>query len=96
MPKISTKVDVCAGHDACPPRAFSSSSPDCEVESQPVTRQGDSFEAHGCPDHPPHSAVVSRGFSTVEVNGRPVAYVGASVSCASPIVNTGRSTVTVG
>ena len=96
MPNVSTKVDVCSGHDACPPRSFSSWSADCEVENIPVTREGDSFQAHGCPVHPPHSAVVSAGFSTVEVNGRPVAYVGASVSCPSPIVAKGRGTVTVG
>ncbi len=96
MPKVSSKQDLCAGHDACPPRPFSTWSPDTEVENLPVTRQGDGFEPHGCPVHPPHGAVVSKGFVTVEVNGKPVAYVGASVSCASPIVATGRSTVTVG
>jgi uncharacterized Zn-binding protein involved in type VI secretion len=96
MPKVSTKVDVCSGHDACPPRAFSSWSPDTEIENIAVTREGDSFVPHGCPVHVPHSAVVSAGYSTVEVNNKPVAYVGASVSCPSPIVATGRATVTVG
>ncbi|HHH29582.1 MAG TPA: hypothetical protein ENK57_14720 [Polyangiaceae bacterium] len=96
MPRVSTKVDVCSGHDACPSRPFSSWSPDTEVENIPVTREGDSFQPHGCAVHPPHSAVVSAGSPTVEVNGRRVAYVGASVSCPSPIVATGRSTVTVG
>lgn len=96
MPFVSTKADVCAGHDACAPRPFASASPDVEVGNVAVTRQGDAFIPHGCPDHPPHGAVVASGFSTVEVNGRPVAYAGAAVSCASPVVATGDGTVTVG
>lgn len=96
MPKVSTVVDKCSGHDACAPRPFATKSPDCTVEGKKVTRQGDLFVPHGCPNHPPHPAVCSKGFSTVTVNNRPVAYVGAGVSCPSATVGTGRSTVTVG
>lgn len=96
MPNVSTKVDVCSGHDACPPRPFASHSLDTEIGGVPVAREGDSFVPHGCPVHPPHGATCSAGFPTVTVNDRPVAYVGASVSCPSPIVATGSATVTVG
>ncbi len=96
MPRVSSKVDVCKGHDACAPRPFASWSPNVEVENIRVAREGDSFVPHGCPIHPPHSAVVSRGFATVFVNEQPVAYVGASVSCPSGEVATGRRTVIVG
>ncbi|MEM6786843.1 MAG: PAAR domain-containing protein [Myxococcota bacterium] len=93
---MSTQADKCSGHDACAPRAFATSSRDCTVEGERVTRQGDAFIPHECPAHPPHPAVCSRGFGTVTVNGRPVAYVGAGVSCPSATVGTGRATVTVG
>lgn len=96
MPEVSTKVDRCAGHDACAPRSFADHSPDVEAEGLAVVREGDALVAHGCPDHPAHGAVISRGFGTVTVNGRPVGYVGAGVSCPSGVVATGRGTVTVG
>ncbi len=96
MPLVSTKVDLCQGHDACPPRPFSSFSPNVTAEGFEVTRETDSFQSHGCPAHVPHGAVVSQGYPSVYVNGQRLAYVGASVTCPSSIVGTGRPSVLVG
>jgi len=96
LPEISTKVDLCHGHDACAPRPFATFSPNVFVETFEVTREGDSLQDHGCPKHTPHPADVSRGYPTVMANGSPVAYVGASVTCPSKIVNTGRVSVLIG
>lgn len=95
MPDVSTKVDLCAGHDACRPRPFDSFSPNVLAEGYEVTRETDSFQNHGCPEHSPHGAVVTQGYPTVTVNGLRVAYVGAPVSCPSAVVGTGRPSVLV-
>jgi uncharacterized Zn-binding protein involved in type VI secretion len=96
MPKVSTKVDLCRGHDACAQRPFATYSPNVTAETFPVTREGDSFEDHGCGQHPPHSAVVRYGWQTVFANGKPVAFVGAAITCPSIAVGTGRTSVMVG
>ena len=96
MPEISTKVDLCQGHDACPPRPFAWYSPDVTAEGFEVARETDTLQPHGCPQHVPHGAVVSRGWQSVRVNGQPIAYVGATVTCPSNVVATGRVSVLVG
>lgn len=96
MPRLSTKDDVCRGHDACPPRALATHSPDVTAENIFIVRENDVLQNHGCPQHVPHGATVTSGYSTVTANGRPVGYVGAKVDCASGIIATGRRTVTVG
>ncbi len=95
MPEVSTSVDLCQGHDACAPRAFATHSPNVFAETFPVTRQGDEFVEHGCPDHPPHGAVVSHAHQNVLVNGQPITVVGSTVSCPSGVVATGRPSVLV-
>lgn len=96
MPLVSTKVDLCRGHDACPPRPFSTFSDNVLAEGFEVARQTDALQSHGCPQHAPHGAEVTCGYPSVFVNGQPVAYVGAAVSCPSGIVDTGRPSVLVG
>jgi uncharacterized Zn-binding protein involved in type VI secretion/predicted double-glycine peptidase len=98
MPLLSTKVDLCKGHDGCPPRAFAAYNYSSNVfaEGFEVAREGDSLHPHGCPKHPPHAAKVTAGYPSVTVNGKRVAYVGACVDCASQIVNTGRPSVKLG
>ncbi|MFO0759339.1 MAG: hypothetical protein U0359_22795 [Byssovorax sp.] len=75
---------------------FVTFSPDVTAETFEVVRQGDSLEEHGCSRHPPHGAVVSYAYQSVRVNGEPIAVVGATVSCPSGTVGTGRPTVKVG
>jgi uncharacterized Zn-binding protein involved in type VI secretion len=96
MPFICTKVDLCAGHDACPPRAFSTFSPTVFAEGLEVVAQGDVLHEHGCPAHAPHSAIVTAGCSTVLVGGKEIAVVGSPVSCPSGVLVTYRPTVTAG
>ena len=93
---VSTKTDVCEGHDACEPRAFASWSPDVTAEGLAVVRETDRLVPHGCDDHSPHGAQIAKGHSDVEVNGLPVGHVGALVDCESQRVKTGRSSVVVG
>ncbi len=96
MPAISTKVDVCQGHDACPPREFVDHSPDVRAEGFHVTREDDGLASHGCPEHTPHGATVTAGYPSVRANGKRVAYIGANVDCSSEIVKTGRPSVLLG
>lgn len=96
MPSISVKVDLCSGHDACSPRPFESFSPNVFAEGFEVARETDSFQSHGCSQHVPHGAIVSRGYPTIKVNGLSVAYIGASVTCPSATVGTGRPSVLLG
>lgn len=96
MPDVTTKVDLCSGHDACAPRPFSTFSKNVFAETFEVARQGDSLQEHGCPDHPPHAAVVSYAWQTVLANGAPIAVIGSTVSCPSGTIGTGRPSVLVG
>lgn len=96
MPDVTTKVDLCEGHDACAPRPFDSFSPDVFAEGFEVVRETDALQEHGCPDHPPHGAVVSYAWQNVLVNCLPISVVGSTVSCPSGMVGTGRPTVMVG
>ncbi len=96
MPDLSTKVDLCCGHDACAPRAFRTFSENVLAEGFEVARERDELQPHSCPEHPPHGAVVRRGYQSVLANGQPIAYVGATVSCPSGEVGTGRPSVRVG
>lgn len=96
MAHVSSKVDICAGHDGCAPRDLGSASPNVTVEGIPVARQQDALRAHGCSQHPPHAATITYGWQTVTVNNQPIACVGALVSCPSGVMHTGRPTVIVG
>jgi len=93
---VSTKTDVCEGHDACEPRAFASWSPDVTAEGLAVVRETDRLVPHGCDDHRPHGAQITQGHSSVEVNGLPIGHIGALVDCESIAVKTGRASVVVG
>lgn len=98
MAFVSTRVDVSEPHHGCgcQARAWNEASSTVTAEGFLVTREGDTFLEHGCPRHPPHSAVVIHGDPTVTVNGRRIAHVGAPMSCDSRQVASGRPTVTVG
>ena len=68
MPPQTRLGDNDTGHDACPPRGLATGSPDVIVNGQPAGRVGDSYPAHSCPAHPPHSGVIAAGSSTVFIN----------------------------
>jgi len=96
VPKVSTRVDLCQGHDLCAPRPFATSSPDVYAERILVTREGDTFMPHGCPGHSPHSATVVAACPTVYANGRRLTVIGSLIDCPSVKVGTGRATVFAG
>ena len=73
MPKVSTRVDVCNGHDLCAPRSFATHSSDVWAEGVQVVRQGDLLKPHGCSNHPPHPAAVVVAMSTPPSTPMPAA-----------------------
>ena len=95
MPAVVRLGDVDTGHDACPPRPNNQVSPNVFVNGLGVHRLGDSYALHGCPDHPPHSAVAASGSRTVFMNGKACCRIGDAVSCGSAM-ETGSSNVFAG
>lgn len=87
MPDIATKdTSKDKGHDSCSQvGVMSTNQTIVTVNGSPVVCVGDTFQKHGCDDHPPHSPVVAEGSSILSINGKPVAYVGCKLSgCPSP------------
>jgi len=78
-------VDICTGHDACPPRKAIEGSPDVSLEGHAVVRVGDLWEAHGCPTHPKHPGRVEQAYEDVTVNGLPVVRMGDSLDCGGRV-----------
>jgi len=48
-------------------------------------RVGDHYASHGCVVHPGHQDVIASGSGTVNINGRPAARVGDSVSIGGAV-----------
>ncbi len=78
-------VDICTGHDACPPRKAIEGSPDVFLEGHAVVRLGDHWESHGCPAHSPHKGKVIQASDEVTVNGLPVVRIGDPLDCGSKV-----------
>lgn len=78
-------VDICTGHDACPPRKAIEGSPDVFLEGHAVVRLGDLWDTHGCPAHSPHKGKVVQASDEVTVNGLPVVRVGDPLDCGSKV-----------
>lgn len=78
-------VDVCTGHDACPPRKAVEGSPDVFIDGHAVVRLGDLWESHGCPAHAPHQGRVNQASSEITVNGLPVVRVGDPIDCGGQV-----------
>lgn len=95
MPAATRKGDNDTGHDACPPRGLSSHSPDVYINGIPAGRVGDTYPAHGCPLHSPHSGAIAKGSSTVFINGIPAGRVGDPVTCGGAVAE-GSKNVFIG
>jgi uncharacterized Zn-binding protein involved in type VI secretion len=78
-------VDICTGHDACPPRKAIEGSPDVFLEGHAVVRLGDAWDTHGCPAHSPHKGKVVQASDEVTVNGLPVVRIGDPLDCGSKV-----------
>lgn len=78
-------VDVCTGHDDCPPRKAVEGSPDVFIDGHAVVRLGDLWEAHGCPRHARHEGRVMQASDEVTINGLPVVRVGDPLDCGGNV-----------
>ena len=96
MPAVTRVGDNNTGHDACPPTALSSGSPNVNVNGIPVGRVGDPYNPHGCPAHVPHVGNIASGAPHVFINGKAAGRIGDPVTCGgsvavgSPNVNIGN------
>ena len=45
----------------------------------------DTYAAHGCPDHSPHSAIIAAGSGNTFINGFPAGRIGDPVSCGGSV-----------
>ncbi len=96
MPAVTRVGDNNTGHDACPPTALSSGSPNVFVNGIPAGRVGDPYNPHGCPAHVPHVGNIAAGAPHVFINGKAAGRIGDPVSCGgsvavgSPNVNIGN------
>ena len=94
VPAIARKGDEGSGHGCFPPTPITSASPDVEIDGIPAARAGDSLEAHGCSDCPPHDRAIAAGSPTVFINGKPAARVGDAIDCGGR-VSAGSGTVSL-
>lgn len=85
MPAVTRVGDNNTGHDACPPTALSSGSPNVNINGIPAGRVGDSYTPHGCPAHVPHVGTIAAGASHVFINGKAVGRVGDPVTCGGSV-----------
>jgi uncharacterized Zn-binding protein involved in type VI secretion len=86
MPPVTRRGDKCTGHGSWVPRSSSSGSPNVFVNSIPVHRQGDGWNAHASPSpNPPHGGSLASGSSTVFINNKQCGRIGDPVSCGSAV-----------
>lgn len=85
MPAQTRVGDNDTGHDACPPTALATGSPNVFINRIPAGRVGDSYITHGCTNHPPHAGIISDGSSSVFINRIPAGRVGDPVSCGGSV-----------
>ena len=95
MPAATRLGDLDTGHDACGPTALISASGNVIINGKGAGRVGDSYAAHGCVTHPPHSGVIASGSSSVFINGRAAGRIGDPVSCGGSVAQ-GSSNVFIG
>lgn len=95
MPAATRVTDLNTGHDLCPPVALATGSSDVIINGLSAGRLGDSYNPHGCINHPSHVGKISSGSSTVSINGKPAARIGDSVSCGGSVAQ-GSNNVIIG
>ena len=94
MPQATRLGDNDTGHDACPPTALASASSNVIINGKGAGRVGDSYAAHGCIVHSPHSGVIASGSSTVFINGQAAGRIGDSVSCGGSVAQGSPNVIT--
>jgi uncharacterized Zn-binding protein involved in type VI secretion len=83
MPAVSMKGKKCTGHGCFPPRPSVGASSDVYVNGIEVHRETDAWAVHCCKSC--HGGSLSKGSSTVFVNGLGISRIGDPVSCGSAI-----------
>lgn len=87
--------DMDTGHDACPPTALITASPNVFINGKPAGRVGDSYAAHGCIIHESHSGTIAGGSSSVFINGKAAGRINDPVSCGGSVAE-GSDNVFIG
>jgi len=82
MPAVTRQTDKCSGHSCFPPRQTSSWSGNVIVNGLGWHREGDGWKKHCC-GPPCHTSSLSKGSSTVYVNGKQGGRIGDPVACGS-------------
>lgn len=95
MPNATILGDNDTGHDACAPTALISASSNVIINGKGAGRVGDSYAAHGCIVHSPHSGVIANGSGTVFINDKAAGRIGDSVSCGGSVAE-GSGDVVIG
>ena len=95
MPQATRLGDNDTGHDACPATALVSASSNVIINGKGAGRVGDSYAAHGCIVHAPHSGVIASGSDTVFINGIAAGRIGDPVSCGGNVAE-GSGDVIIG
>lgn len=95
MPAQTRLGDNDTGHDACPPTALASASPNVFVNTRAAGRVNDPYTEHGCAVHPPHVGRIASGSATVFINGLAAGRIGDPVSCGGSVAE-GSANVFVG
>lgn len=85
MPKATRLGDCDTGHDACPPRNLIEGSSNVFINGKKAGRIGDSYPAHNCYIHPPHTGVIASGSNSVYINGKGAGRIGDAVSCGGVV-----------
>ena len=85
MPAQTRLGDLDTGHDACPPRPLVTASTNVFINGKGAGRVNDSYAAHGCPVHAPHTGGIASGSATVFINGRSAGRIGDPVSCGGSV-----------
>lgn len=93
MPNATRLGDMDTGRDACAPTALNSASSDVIINGKGAGRVGDSYAAHGCIVHSPHSGVIASGSSTVFINGKAAGRIGDSVSCGGSVAESSSNVI---
>lgn len=85
-PVIRLGADKSTGHDGYFPVVPAGASGNVFVNGLGVVRQGDPYQPHWKPKHPPHTGTAESG-ATVFVNGKPAQRAGDPNSCGDTASN---------
>lgn len=88
---------ITTGHGCWPPSVVPGTASTVFINNLPAVKQGDAMIPHTCvvPKHPTHGSSVSKGSSSVNVEGKQAVRIGDPIGCGSVIAQ-GSSNVFIG